>query len=140
MSRDLRGEEALLGGRFEGNNVLARAAEYFKDLDNYGSTVSSRLKVVLVGLPSAGKTSVASRLEGRALPSANERTVGVEIRDIQLGPGPPAEDTTAALDVKLWDFAGQMAYYDTHQVECADFLPPFDDRPWQDFVALDVML
>eukprot|EP00752_Nemacystus_decipiens_P001293 g1285.t2 len=109
--------------RFDGANSLARAEEYFKDLNAYGSTISNRLKVVLVGLPSAGKTSVASRLEGLpadSLPPLEERTVGVEIRRMQLGPGPAGENMTTALDVNLWDFAGQGAYYDSHQM----FLTP----------------
>ena len=102
---------------------MAYAARFLKDLEEYGRTSSSRLKVVLVGLANAGKTSVAVRLEGRAwsesLPTAQERTVGVEIRDIQLGPGPANNETgrNAHLEVKLWDFAGQKAYYDTHQVK-----------------------
>ncbi len=102
---------------------MAYAASFLKDLDDFGRTSSNRLKVVLVGLANAGKTSVAVRLEGLArstpLPTAEERTVGVEIRDIQLGPGPANGRSrgNAELDVKLWDFAGQRAYYDTHQVQ-----------------------
>lgn len=101
---------------------MAYAARFLKDLDDFGRTSSNRLKIVLVGLANAGKTSVAVRLEGlessKPLPTAEERTVGVEIRDIQLRPGPANGGSrgNAELDVKLWDFAGQRAYYDTHQV------------------------
>lgn len=101
---------------------MAYAARFLKDLDDFGRTSSNRLKVVLVGLGNAGKTSLAVRLEGlaspRSLPTAEERTVGVEIRDIQLGPGPANGGSrgNVELDVKLWDFAGQRAYHDTHQV------------------------
>ena len=100
---------------------MAYAATFLLDLEYFGSTVANRLKVVLVGLANAGKTSLAIRLEGRSsqpLPTAEERTVGVEIRDIQLGTGPAFGGTegNTKLDVKLWDFAGQRAYYDTHQV------------------------
>ncbi|CAM9117018.1 unnamed protein product [Ectocarpus sp. 4 AP-2014] len=104
---------------------MAYAAKYLKDLDDYGRTLSNRLKVVLVGLANAGKTSVAIRL-GRPvderLPTPDERTVGVEIRDVRLGPGPATDErvVNSDLDVKLWDFAGQRAYYDTHQM----FLTP----------------
>lgn len=102
-------------------NGMTSAAKYLKDLDDYGRTSSNRLKVVLVGLGNAGKTSVAIRLEGGDpdhLPILEARTVGVEIRDIKLGLGPANEGSggNAELDVKLWDFAGQRAYYDTHQV------------------------
>ncbi|CAN0201907.1 unnamed protein product [Scytosiphon promiscuus] len=104
---------------------VAYAARFLKDLEDYGRTSSNRLKVVLVGLGNAGKTSVAVRLSGPpydALPAAEERTVGVEIWDIQFGPGSASDGSggNAGLDVKLWDFAGQRAYYDTHQM----FLTP----------------
>lgn len=42
------------------------AARFLKDLDDFGRTSSNRLKVVLVGLGNAGKTSVAVRREGLA--------------------------------------------------------------------------
>lgn len=77
---------------------------------------------MLVGLGNAGKTSLlAVRLADPPydfLPTTEERTVGVEIRDIQLGPGPADDknDRNAHLDMKIWDFAGQKGYYDTHQV------------------------
>ncbi|CAN0333364.1 unnamed protein product, partial [Hapterophycus canaliculatus] len=69
---------------------FAVMANYLKDLDDFGRTFSNRLKAVLVGLGNAGKTSLAARLEGRGpehLPSMEERTIGVEIRDVTLGPG-----------------------------------------------------
>lgn len=108
---------------------MAFAAEYLKDLDDYGRTSSNRLKVVLVGLGNAGKTSIAIRLQGgdpsNKLPIPEERTVGVEIRDIKLGVGHGNEGSRGSLelDVKIWDFAGQRAYYDTHQVGDQCFVP-----------------
>ncbi|CAN0083327.1 unnamed protein product [Ectocarpus sp. 12 AP-2014] len=100
---------------------MAYAAVFLRDLDDYGRAWSNRLKVVLVGLGDAGKTSIAIRLEdrlGSSCPKPEERTVGVEIRNIKLGPGPTSEGSgpNVELDVSLWDFAGQRAYYDTHQM------------------------
>ena len=100
---------------------MVHAAVFLRDLDDYGRAWSNRLKVVLVGLGEAGKTSIATRLEDRLgsnCPKPEERTVGVELRDIKLGPGPINEGRgpNVELDVSLWDFAGQRAYYDTHQV------------------------
>ncbi|CAN0389597.1 unnamed protein product [Ectocarpus sp. 12 AP-2014] len=100
-------------------------AAVLRDLDGYGRAWSNRLKVVLVGLGEAGKTSIATRLEdrlGSSYPKPEERTVGVEIRDIKLGPGPTTKGSgpNVNLDVSLWDFAGQTAHYDTHQM----FLTP----------------
>ena len=100
---------------------LDAVIRYLQDAERYGRRFSNRLKVVLVGLGSAGKTSLANRLEGRdgdSLPGEDERTVGVEIRDIHLEPSPVSHPQHSGQDlaVKLWDFAGQQAYYDTHQV------------------------
>ncbi|CAB1109595.1 unnamed protein product [Ectocarpus sp. CCAP 1310/34] len=100
---------------------MAYAAVFLRDLDDYGRAWSNRLKVVLVGLGGAGKTSIATRLEDRlggCCPNPEERTVGVEIRNIKLGPGATSEGSgpNVELDVSLWDFAGQRAYYDTHQM------------------------
>lgn len=100
---------------------MAHVAEFLRDLDDYGRASSNRLKIVLVGLGEAGKTSIATRLEGRfgsSCPKPEDRTVGVEIRDVRLGPGPTSEGNGSnnELEVSLWDFAGQRAYYDTHQV------------------------
>ena len=99
---------------------MAQAAMFLRDLDEYGRAWSNRLKVVLVGLGEAGKTSIATRLESRvggSCPKPEKRTVGVEIRDIKLGPGAVEESgSNVELDVSLWDFAGQNEYYDTHQV------------------------
>lgn len=94
---------------------------YLQDMDTFGSTLSNRLKIVLVGLENAGKTSIAIRLQrgtAAALPRSEERTVGVEIRDIEMGPNPASRGKGPGLNlaVKLWDFAGQRTYYDTHQV------------------------
>ena len=98
---------------------------YWKDARQYGRRFSNRLKVALVGLSGAGKTSLAIRLEGRdgdSLLGEVEQTAGVEIRDIHLKPSPVSHPQHSGQDlaVKLWDFAGQRAYYDTHQV-CSNY-------------------
>lgn len=108
---------------------MSFTANYLKDLDDYGRISSNRLKVVLVGLASAGKTSLAIRLDGGnpdRLPIPEERTIGVEIRDMTLGRSPANQGSGASpeLDLKVWDFVGQRAYYDTHQVEIT-MLPVF---------------
>lgn len=62
------------------------AALFLRDLDGYGRTWSNRLKIVLVGLGEAGKTTMVGRLQDRfgssRRPTPEERTVGVEIRNI----------------------------------------------------------
>lgn len=91
--------------------------KYFDDL-KYGGAISNSLKLVLVGLPGAGKTSIAIRLCGldhsKNPPRWQEPTVGVEIRNFSL----PARQTQYEEDlaVSIWDFAGQSEYYVSHQV------------------------
>lgn len=106
-------------------NVMAlgmeRAALFLRDLDDYGRTLSYRLKIVLVRLGEAGKTTIAARLEdrfGSSCPRPEERTVGVEIGRIKLGSDPATGGSgpNVELDASIWDFAGQRAYHDTHQV------------------------
>lgn len=46
---------------------MDRVASFLRDLDGYGWTWSNHLKVVLVGLGEAGKTSIANRLEDRSI-------------------------------------------------------------------------
>ncbi|CAM9152581.1 unnamed protein product, partial [Sphacelaria rigidula] len=92
---------------------MDHAVSFLRDLDDYGRTWSNRLTVVLVGLGEAGKTTIAGRLEDRfssRLPELEERTIGVEIRDIKLESSPVTGERlpNVALDVSLWDFAGQI--------------------------------
>lgn len=113
---------------------MDHAVSFLRDLDDYGRTWSNRLTVVLVGLGEAGKTTIAGRLEDRfssRLPELEERTIGVEIRDIKLESSPATGERlpNVTLDVSLWDFAGQIlrhapgGRFDT-QPTTTNVLPP----------------
>ncbi|CAM9927508.1 unnamed protein product, partial [Laminaria digitata] len=87
-----------------------QAISWWKDIERFGEGTSNKLKMVLVGLAEAGKTTVVRNLTGKTLPEVLDRTVGIEITDdwkpIEGGP----------LDISIWDFAGQADYYASHQI------------------------
>lgn len=86
------------------------ALAWWADVERFGESTSNKLKLVLVGLAEAGKTTVACHLTRRPVPKQLDRTVGIEIIEgwIPLAGSP--------LEVNVWDFAGQADYYASHQL------------------------
>ncbi|CAM9185767.1 unnamed protein product, partial [Laminaria digitata] len=85
-----------------------RTAEcWWRDVNRFGEETSNKLKIVLVGLAEAGKTTIVRHFTGRNPPE--ERTIGVEVTEWK-----PRADLP--LSVSLWDFAGQADYYASHQI------------------------
>lgn len=86
------------------------ALGWWEDVKRFGEGKSNRLKMVLVGLAEAGKTTVVRHFTGGSVPKQFDRTVGIEItpdwRPLDEGP----------LQVSIWDFAGQADYYSSHQL------------------------
>ncbi|CAN0171033.1 unnamed protein product [Scytosiphon promiscuus] len=88
---------------------IESALGWWKDVKLFGEGKSNRLKMVLVGLAEAGKTTVVRHFTGGSIPNLPDRTVGIEITDWRpLDEGP--------LRVSVWDFAGQADYYSSHQL------------------------
>lgn len=89
---------------------VERALGWWEDVKRFGEGKSNKLKIVLVGLARAGKTTVVRHLTGRSTPRRPDRTVGIEItpswRPLDEGP----------LQACVWDFAGQADYYSSHQL------------------------
>ena len=87
-----------------------QAISWWEDIKRFGEGTSNKLKMVLVGLAEAGKTTVARNITGRTIPNSLDRTVGIEITDgfrpVEGGP----------LEISIWDFAGQADYYASHQI------------------------
>ena len=86
------------------------ASGWWADVERFGEGKSNKLKMVLVGLAEAGKTTIVRHFTGKPVPNLFDRTVGVEItpdwRPLDGGP----------LQVNIWDFAGQGVYYSSHQL------------------------
>lgn len=74
-------------------------------MKRFGKGKSNKLKMVLVGLAEAGKTTVVRNFTGRPVPKRDDRTVGIEIT--------PEWQPAAhlPLQISVWDFAGQADYY-----------------------------
>ncbi|CAN0014690.1 unnamed protein product [Pylaiella littoralis] len=87
-----------------------RALGWWEDVKRFGEGKSNKLKMVLVGLADAGKTTVVRNFTGMPVPKRDDRTVGIEItpdwRPLDAGP----------LQISIWDFAGQADYYSSHQL------------------------
>ena len=90
----------------------AAIIEYFRQLEKTGADPLLEAKLILLGDGRAGKTSLANRLLGKALPQEADRTLGV---DIVIGEYsfPVAEGRQFKLHI--WDFAGQDKYKPLHQ-------------------------
>lgn len=90
----------------------AAILEYFRQKEATGAELLLEAKLILLGDGRAGKTSLANRLLGKALPTEADRTQGV---DIIIGEYefPVAEGGTFQLNI--WDFAGQDKYKPLHQ-------------------------
>uniref|UniRef100_A0A7S2R879 Roc domain-containing protein n=1 Tax=Mucochytrium quahogii TaxID=96639 RepID=A0A7S2R879_9STRA len=80
-------------------------------------TASSRsFKVVVLGMSSAGKTSLIQTLANeKRNTEQEERTFGVDIHACVL-PTVAGSDVDKPQELTLWDFAGQDVFYRTHQV------------------------
>ncbi len=85
--------------------------QYFEAIEEQGEEELNEVKVLLVGDGGAGKTSLAYRLAQpkEDLPTAEERTRGVEIYDWKY-----TKDKKKHL-IHLWDFGGQVMYDMVHQ-------------------------
>lgn len=86
---------------------LRLAESWWKDMGRFGGGTSNKLKIVLVGLAEAGKTTVVRHFTGRCPPQ--KHTIGVEVTEWNPRAGLP-------LSASLWDFAGQSDYYASHHI------------------------
>jgi GTPase SAR1 family protein len=77
-----------------------------------GTTPNMQVKVLLLGLGEAGKTSFANAIvEGRARPMGKEaRTEGIEQRSMEVS------TAMGKAQLLIYDFAGQKDYYITHHL------------------------
>jgi internalin A len=91
----------------------ASIQEYFDQRKKSGGELLNEAKLILLGDGRAGKTSLANRLLGKALPQETDRTQGV---DIVIGEYSFPMANGKDFKINIWDFAGQDKYKTLHQL------------------------
>ncbi|MGH1492080.1 MAG: COR domain-containing protein, partial [Acidimicrobiales bacterium] len=93
------------------NRGLRSIKEYFEQLESQGAGQLYEAKLLVVGEPGAGKTSLAKKLiDPNARLSVDEPTT----RGIETWPW-RFEYDGKTVNVTIWDFGGQDIYHSTHQ-------------------------
>ena len=88
---------------------------YFRDLETQGKEKLNEAKLIIVGEPGAGKTSLMETLlnpEFKLCPNT-ETTLGITVSEGWEFPHPQKPDTPFTSNI--WDFGGQQIQYMTHQ-------------------------
>ncbi len=88
-------------------------ADYFRQLKEAGSDYLYEAKLLIVGEPGAGKTTLARKLkdENAEMPKEEESTKGIDISNWSFFQGKDKQD----FRVNVWDFGGQEIYLATHR-------------------------
>lgn len=86
---------------------------YFDERKKSGEELLNEAKLILLGDGRSGKTSLANRLLGKALPQEADRTQGV---DIVIGEYSFPLANGKDFKINIWDFAGQDKYKTLHQL------------------------
>jgi Leucine-rich repeat (LRR) protein len=94
-----------------------RIKEWFKQQEKYGTEKVYEAKILIVGEPEAGKTSLVKKLidENYPIPAQEKEksTLGVEVQRIEKFKHIHEKDTT--IITNFWDFGGQDIQYALHQ-------------------------
>ena len=119
---------------------LEAIRNYFDQIEKQGIDHIFEAKVLFVGEPGAGKTSLMKKLQDPAYPVPNpepeQSTLGIAI--VPDWTFPFTEDPTRAFKAHLWDFGGQNIQYYIHQfflTERSLYLLVVDDR--KDYPNID---
>ena len=104
----------------EGLNAIK---DYWRQRADAGTDYLCEAKLLIVGEPGAGKTTLAHKLlnPDYALDSAQASTEGIDVLRWQFPAavrpkdGGPARALTSTFGVNIWDFGGQEIYHSTHQ-------------------------
>lgn len=112
------------GLRLNGNSIESPPLDILKQgkqsvLDWFAANKKklNEIKVILIGAPEAGKTSLLRRLKDNTFMEGEAQTDGVNIEDIAFGNCETFEDQTALQEITghFWDFGGQETMNATHQ-------------------------
>lgn len=96
-----RGKEAMLA--------------YFEDLEQQKSEYLYEAKLLIVGSPGAGKTTLRMKLidANCSLPTAEDSTDGIDVETLFFDL--PQLSDKNRFRINIWDFGGQELYHSTHQ-------------------------
>ncbi len=97
---------------------LSALRAYFRQKEEKGEGTIHEAKLLVVGEPGAGKTSLTRRLIDPSvpLPSKNESTEGIDVHTWNFPmQGGEKDDLQTDFQINVWDFGGQEIYHATHQ-------------------------
>ncbi|MBK8454247.1 MAG: COR domain-containing protein [Thiofilum sp.] len=88
---------------------------YFKDLEHQGEKKINEAKLIIIGEPGAGKTSLMKKLINLrySVPTEEDSTLGIKIEEDWQFRHPQKENIN--FSTNIWDFGGQQIQYMTHQ-------------------------
>ncbi|HJP18915.1 MAG TPA: COR domain-containing protein [Nitrospinota bacterium] len=96
----------------DGYADIEKIKNYFRQLEEEGEDYLHEAKMLIVGEPGAGKTTLAKKIENRSykLLKKEKSTEGIDITQwmFNMEKGKPFR-------INIWDFGGQEIYHATHQ-------------------------
>jgi signal recognition particle receptor subunit beta len=96
----------------QGNTAIL---DYFQSIENQGGEALNEAKLIIVGEPGAGKTTLMETLidPDYSLSEDSESTLGIDVREGWQFAHP--DDNEVTFTTNIWDFGGQQIQYMTHQ-------------------------
>jgi len=84
---------------------------YFRQIENKGKDILYEAKLLIVGEPSAGKTTLSKKIENPSYQINNKEqsTEGIDVKRL------PFKIDEKQYYINIWDFGGQEIYHATHQ-------------------------
>lgn len=88
---------------------------YLRDLEEQGEAEINEAKLIIVGEPGAGKTSLMKKLivSNYNIPTEENSTLGIKIEESWQFTHPQKNNIN--FSTNIWDFGGQQIQYMTHQ-------------------------
>ncbi|WGK70112.1 COR domain-containing protein [Candidatus Haliotispira prima] len=92
------------------NQGLEAIREYLRAVEKHGTVEFREVKVMLVGSPGGGKTTLRRRILGEDIPAEEFGTPGVDMAVWRF------RDQGKEYRANIWDFAGQEINYSLHEL------------------------
>ncbi len=97
----------------QGNEAIKK---YFEDLKSKGTDYIYEAKLLILGEPGAGKTTLARKIKNKKakMPGKEETTRGIDVEKWRF-PYNVNDKEEKEISVNIWDFGGQAIYKATHR-------------------------